>query len=91
MHRHIRTPRSSLGLGLAGAIAIVVGYFVFEALVYPALGRTIPFFNVTTLEAALVEAPINLIQGVIGAAVGVGLWKAVAGFNPRSGGDTVDG
>jgi hypothetical protein len=70
---------------------LVVGYFVFEALVCPAFGRTIPFFNVTTLEAALVEAPISLIQGVIAAAVGVGLWKAVAGFNPRSQSDRVEG
>jgi len=75
---------------LAGAIVIVVGYFVFEAFVYPALGRTVPFFNVTTLEAALVEAPINLIQGIVGAVVGVGLWKAVAGFKPRSQGETVE-
>jgi uncharacterized membrane protein len=71
-----------------GAITITIGYFVFEAYLYPWLGHMVPFFNVTTFEAALIEAPLNLIQGVIGGAVGFGLWKAVSGFNPMRHSDT---
>lgn len=66
-----------------GAITIVIGYFAFEAFLYPWLGKLSPFFNVTTFEAAVIEAPLNLIQGVIGASVGFGLWKAVSGYDPR--------
>lgn len=60
-----------------GAVTIVVGYFVFEAYIYPALGSTMPFFNVTNLEDAIVELLPNTVQGVIGAVGGVGLWRAL--------------
>ncbi|MGD8763883.1 MAG: ECF transporter S component, partial [Desulfobacteraceae bacterium] len=52
---------------LVGIATIVIGYFVFEAFIYPLLGKTIPFFKVTTLEAALAEILPNLMQGVISA------------------------
>jgi uncharacterized membrane protein len=74
--------RKALG-ALTGASVMVVGYFTFEAFVYPAIGATMPFFKVTTLQAALVEVPINMVQGAIGAAVGFGLWKAVSGVDLR--------
>lgn len=70
-----------------GAVVMVAGYFIFEAFIYPAVGRFIPFFNVTTVSAALVEAPLNSVQGAIGAAGGFGLWKAVSGFNPTNRGE----
>lgn len=68
-----------------GVIVVVGGYFVFEAFIYPAVGRSVPFFNVTTLQAAIVEAPLNLIQAGISAAVAIGLWKAVSGYQPGKG------
>ena len=67
-----------------GGVVVVVGYFVFEALVYPFLGEYVPFFKVTDLGAALVEIGPNCVQGLVGAVVGLALWKAVSGFNPRS-------
>ena len=65
---------------IVGGLTIVVGYFVFEALIYPALGKNIPFFAVTDWGAALVEILPNFVQGVIGAAGGLALWRAVAGY-----------
>jgi len=62
--------RSSLGmtLGLVLAVAVLVGgYFVFEAWIYPWLGRTIPYFAVTDFKAALAEIVPNLLQGTISA------------------------
>lgn len=58
-----------------GAIVMVVGYFIFEGFIYPALATAIPFFAVTSFGAALVELPINAFQGFIGAAVAFGLWR----------------
>lgn len=72
---------------MIGAITIVVGYFLFEGFIYPLIGRAIPFFNVTNLESAYVEAPLNLVQGIIAAAVALGLWKTISGF-PSSKDDT---
>lgn len=65
-----------------GGLTIVVGYLVFEGFIYPAIGHAIPFFNVTNLEAAYGEVLPNLLQGAVGAAVGLGLWKAVSGYSP---------
>ena len=65
---------------LVGGVTIVVGYFVFEAYVYPALGASMPFFNVTNFQDAIVELGPNAVQGLIGAAGGVGLWRALAGL-----------
>lgn len=63
----------------AGGATIVVGYFVFEAFVYPAIGRVIPAFAITDVAAAIVEIIPNAVQAVIGAAGGIALWRAVAG------------
>jgi uncharacterized membrane protein len=65
-----------------GAVIMVAGYFIFEAWLYPAIGQSVPFFNVTTPQAALIEVPLNLIQGGVSAAVAIGLWKAVSGYKP---------
>jgi uncharacterized membrane protein len=66
----------------AGGLTIVAGYFVFEAYIYPAFGRHVPFFAVTDLAAAIIEVLPNTIQGVIGAVGGLALWKSVSGFDP---------
>lgn len=60
-----------------GALTIVLGYFVFEAYVYPRIGTTIPFFDVTTFQAAVVEMIPNAGQGLIAAILALGLYKAV--------------
>jgi uncharacterized membrane protein len=65
---------------IVGGVVIVVGYFIFEAYIYPALGVSMPFFNVTNLQDAIVELGPNAVQGFIGAAGGVGLWRALAGL-----------
>lgn len=62
----------------AGALTIVLGYFVFEAYLYPAIGVTMPFFAVTNLQDAIVEIIPNAVQGAIGAVGGVGLWRALS-------------
>ncbi len=66
----------------AGGLTVAVGYFVFEAYVYPAMGRTMPAFAVTDIGAAIVEIFPNTVQGVIGAVGGLALWKALSGYTP---------
>ena len=64
---------------LVGITTIVIGYFVFEAFIYPLLGQAIPFFKVTTVEAALAEILPNLMQGVISALIAFGIWRVFRG------------
>jgi uncharacterized membrane protein len=67
-------------LGLAVGIAMLAGgYFVFEAFIYPALGQVVPFFKVTTFEAALAEIFPNLLQGIISALIAFGIWRVFRG------------
>lgn len=61
----------------SGAAVMVVGYFIFEAVVYPVIGRSVPFFAVTNASAATLEIFPNVFQGVVGATVAFGLWRAV--------------
>lgn len=81
----IAKSRPTQGVGLsftasfAGAVILVAGYFLFEAVIYPALGESISFFSVTTLGAAIAELLPNTVQGIIGAVGGVALWRAVSG------------
>lgn len=63
----------------AGGCIIVIGYFVFEAFIYPTIGEKVPAFGVTDIGAALVELIPNTVQGIVGAAGGLALWRAVAG------------
>ena len=67
-----------------GSSVIVIGYFTFEAYIYPKLGAHIPFFAVTDIGAALVEILPNCIQAVIAASVGVALWRASSGYGARN-------
>lgn len=69
---------------ITGGALIVVGYFVFEAFVYPAIGRFIPAFAITDLGAAIIEIVPNSVQAVIAAAGGIALWRAVGGVRINS-------
>lgn len=81
-----RAKGSSLRLrvvaAFVGGFTVVAGYFVFEAYIYPALGRSMPAFAITDIGAAIVEAFPNTVQGVIGAVGGLALWKALSGYDP---------
>lgn len=63
-----------LGL-LVGVVILVGGYYIFEALVYPLLAVSIPFFGVTDAKAALAEILPNLLQGGLSAIVAFGIWN----------------
>lgn len=67
---------------IVGGLVIVIGYFVFEAYIYPLFGKYIPVFAVTDIGAAITEIIPNIIQGVVGVAGGLALWKTVSGYNP---------
>lgn len=56
-----------------GVVILVAGYYLFEAVVYPLLAKSIPFFGVTDAKAALVEIVPNLLQGVISAMLSFGI------------------
>jgi uncharacterized membrane protein len=58
-----------------GVVILVVGYFIFEAFIYPMLARTIPFFGVTDAKAAIAEVIPNFLQGAISAVIAFGIWK----------------
>lgn len=60
------------------AFVMVGGYYVFEAFIYPMVGKQIPMFAITTTEAALVSIFPNFIQGVAGAVGGLALWHSIA-------------
>jgi uncharacterized membrane protein len=69
-------------LVLAVGIGILVsGYYIFEAVIYPAMAVHIPFFGVTDAKAALAEIPPNLLQGVLSAIVAYGIYRV---FTARS-------
>lgn len=76
-NRHPKASRIWFAASL-GAATMVVGYFVFEAFVYPFLGKWMPFFNITNFQDAVVELVPNAVQGVIGAVGGVGIWRALS-------------
>lgn len=77
--------RRRVAAAASGGLVMVAGYFVFEAIIYPAIGKVVPFFAVTDLGAAVVEIGPNLIQAFIGASVGLALWKAVSGYDVAGG------
>ena len=62
----------------AGVAVLVIGYYVFEAFIYPLLAERIPFFGVTDAAAALAEVVPNLLQGGISAVIAFGIWKVLA-------------
>jgi uncharacterized membrane protein len=61
-----------------GGITIILGYFLFEAFIYPAISVYVPFFEVTNFQDAVVEVIPNCIQAVIGVVGGVGLWRSLS-------------
>lgn len=81
-----KTRKASAGRPLfaltVGVVILVGGYFVFEAVLYPMLAKTIPFFGVTDPRAALAEVIPNLLQGVISAVIAFGIWRV---FRRKSG------
>lgn len=58
-----------------GGLIIIVGYFLFEAYIYPFIGNYIPFFKVTDIGGAIGELPANIAQAIIGIVGGLALWK----------------
>jgi len=74
--------RKALGAYTGGSI-IIVGYFVFEAFIYPAIGRFAPFFAVTNIGSAVVEVLPNALQAIVGASVALGLWRTASGGGPQ--------
>ena len=78
---YISGGRSSGSIGkilvalIAGIIIIVGGYYIFEAVIYPALAKSIPFFGVTDPKAALAEIVPNILQGGISAVIAFGIWR----------------
>ncbi len=68
-----------IAAAFAGSACMVAGYFVFEAFIYPWVGEVVPFFRVTDMGAAIVEILPNIVQGSVGAVVGLGLWRAIVG------------
>ena len=60
---------------LTGIIIIAVGYYIFEAVIYPLLAKSVPFFGVTDSKAALAEIVPNLLQGAISAVIAFGIWR----------------
>jgi uncharacterized membrane protein len=65
-------------LALAVGIGIlVVGYYIFEAVIYPAMATAIPFFGVTDAKAALAEIPPNLLQGVLSGIIAYGIYRVL--------------
>ena len=66
-----------------GIIVLVVGYFVFEAFVYPMLAKSIRFFGVTDPKAALAEVVPNLLQGGISAVIAFGIWRVFRRKTPE--------
>jgi hypothetical protein len=65
-------------LAIAAGIGILVsGYYIFEAVIYPAIATTIPFFGVTDAKAALGEIPPNLLQGILSGIVAYGIYRVL--------------
>jgi uncharacterized membrane protein len=80
-------PRRQPAVALAAGVTILVGgYFLFEAWIYPLLGRAIPFFQVTDFNAALAEIGPNLLQGVLSAAMAYGIDRIFNRAQPQGAG-----
>ncbi len=60
---------------ILGIIILVGGYYLFEAMIYPHLAKTVPFYGVTDANAALLEIVPNLLQGLISGVIAFGIWK----------------
>jgi hypothetical protein len=60
---------------VVGIFILIAGYYIFEAIIYPAIATAIPFFGVTDAKAALAEIPPNLLQGVLSGIVAYGIYR----------------
>lgn len=80
---NINTARRVTG-AIAGGVVIIVGYFVFEAYLYPWLGKFIPFFDVTDISMAVSEVIPNTAQAILSVVIGLSLWRAVSGIDVGS-------
>jgi hypothetical protein len=64
---------------IVGIIILTGGYYIFEAMIYPALAKSVPFYGVTDAKAALAEIGPNLLQGVLSAVIAFGIWRVFVG------------
>jgi uncharacterized membrane protein len=71
--------RATLAAGIGSAL-MVIGYFTFEALIYPMLGEFMPLFQITNLGDAIVEVVPNTLQAILGTIGGVALWNMTKGL-----------
>ena len=74
------SPKSKITLPIAivvGIFILVAGYYIFEAIIYPAMATAIPFFGVTDAKAALAEIPPNMLQGVLSGIVAYGIYRVL--------------
>lgn len=77
-----RAGRVITGL-VCGIIILAAGYFVFEAAVYPAIGRAVPFFAVTDIRAAVLEIFPNIMQGAVSGVITVFIWRILKRLTPK--------
>jgi uncharacterized membrane protein len=73
------TPLLAVAVGIC---ILVAGYYIFEAIIYPAMATAIPFFGVTDAKAALAEIPPNLLQGVLSGIVAYGIYRLLNRSKP---------
>src|ERR1041385_5311076 len=59
---------------LIGGLIIVIGYFLFEALIYPFMATFIPFFKGITFKNAVSELLPNIMQAIVGIVLGLIFW-----------------
>jgi uncharacterized membrane protein len=74
--------RCILSLCLGGVI-IVIGYFVFEAYLYPALAKWSPFFDATNMGTAVAEILPNVLQALLSGLLAYGIWALLRGPAPK--------
>lgn len=67
-----------------GGVVMILGYFIFEAFIYPILGTFIRAFAITDMNSAIAALGPNTIQGIIGAVGGLFLWKVVSRYYPSN-------
>ncbi len=78
--------RSGWGTAMALVVGIIIlagGYYIFEAMIYPALAKSVPFYGVTDAKAALAEIGPNLLQGVLSAVIAFGIWRVFVGVKKK--------
>jgi uncharacterized membrane protein len=64
---------------VVGGIIIVLGYFVFEAYIYPFLAKSSPFFDATNMAMAIGDLIPNIFQAILSAILAFGIWRLLRG------------